>query len=157
MLNIFNKVSVKDFCQKIFFPCSDCLKSFPELNKKNTFLDGHKCWTTSTRLPWKNICQKFFCPCFYCLKFFAVLKHYIFKQENSFFWVFTIVQQLQQNFHEKSFVRKYFVPFLFVRNVFPSFKMNFFGDKVSFTGWSWLLKIFIEIATLQSRPEFLFH
>ena len=142
----------KVFLRKYFAPV---LKQEKQLNKKNTFLDGHKCWTTSTRFPWKNISQKIFCPCFYCLKCFTELKH-IFKQENSFFWVFTIVQQLQQNFHEKSFVRKYFVPFLFVRNVFPSCKMKFFGDKVYFTGWSRLLKIFIDIATLQSRPEFLF-
>ena len=63
-----------------------------------------------------------------------------------------IVQQLQQNFHEKIFVRKYFAPPLFV---FPSGKKNYFGDKIYFTGWSRLLKIFIEIATLKSRPQFL--
>ena len=68
-----------------------------------------------------------------------------------------IVEQLQQNFHEKIFVRKYFVPLLFVWNVFPSSKIKFFGDKIYFTGWSRLLKIFIEIATLQSRPQFLSH
>ena len=67
----------------------------------------------------------------------------------------TIVEQLQQNFHKKNFVRKYLVPLLFVWNVFPSSKIKFFGDKIYFTGWSRLLKIFIEIATLQSRPQFL--
>ena len=60
----------------------------------------------------------------------------------------TIVEQLQQNIHEKFFVGKYFVPLLSVWNVFPSSKMTFFGDKIYFTGWSQLLKIFIEIGTL---------
>ena len=59
----------------------------------------------------------------------------------------TIVEQLQQNFHEKIFVRKYFVSLLFVWNVLPSSEIKFFGDKNYFTGWSRLLKIFIEIAT----------
>ena len=36
-------------------------------------------------------------------------------------------------------------------------KLNFFGDKIYFTCWSRLLKIFIEIATLQTRPQFLSH
>ena len=67
----------------------------------------------------------------------------------------TIVEQLQQNFHEKTFVKKYFVPLLFVWNVLPSSRINFFGDQIYFTGWSQLLKICIEIATLQSRPQFL--
>ena len=67
----------------------------------------------------------------------------------------TIVEQLQQNFQEKILVRKYFAPLLFVWNVFPSSKVKYFGDKIYFTGWSQLLKIFIEIATLQIRPQFL--
>ena len=46
----------------------------------------------------------------------------------------TIIEQLQQNFHEKNFVRKYFDPLLFVWNVFPSSKVEFFGDKIYFTG-----------------------
>ena len=67
----------------------------------------------------------------------------------------TIVEQLQQNFHKKNFVRKYLVPLLFVWNVFRSSKIKFFGNKTYFTGWWRLLEIFIEIATLQSRPQFL--
>ena len=46
----------------------------------------------------------------------------------------TIIELLQQNFHEKKFVRKYFVPLLFVWNVFPSSKVELFGDKIYFTG-----------------------
>ena len=64
----------------------------------------------------------------------------------------TIVEQLQQNFHEKVFVRKYFVPLFFVLKCFSEFQN---ADKINFTGWSRLLKIFIELATLQSRPQFL--
>ena len=121
-----------------------------------THISGcHNCWTTATKFPRKTFCQKIFCPCFYCVKCFAELKHEIFKQWNSFFWMVTIVEQLQQNLHEEIFVRKYFVPLLFVWNVFPSSKIKFFGDKIYFTGWSRLLKIFIEIATLKSRPQFL--
>ena len=68
----------------------------------------------------------------------------------------TIVEQLQQNFHENIFFRKYFVSLLFAWNVLSNTKIKFFGDKNYFTGWSRLLKIFIEIATLQSRPQLLF-
>ena len=67
----------------------------------------------------------------------------------------TIVEQLQQTFHEKIFVRKYFFPLLFVWNVLRSSKMKVFGDKIYFTGWSRLLKVFIEIATLQNRLQLL--
>ena len=35
--------------------------------------------------------------------------------------------------------------------------MKFFDDEIYFTGWSQLLKIFIEVAILQSRPQFLSH
>ena len=70
--------------------------------------------------------------------------------------MFTIVQQLQQSFHEKSFVSKYFVPFLFVRNVFPSCKMKFFGDKVYLLAgrdcWKYLLNLQLCSAVLSSCP-----
>ena len=120
-----------------------------------TFLVSHDCWTTSTKFPWKKICQEIFRPSFYCLKCFAELNINIFKQWNPFLWMVNIVEQLRKNFHGKKFVRKYFVPLLFVWNIFPSSKMKFFGHKIYFAGWSRLLKIFIETATLESRPHFL--
>ena len=104
---------LKKICRKLFRPSFYCLKYFTELKKwyfkavKLIFLDGHDCWTTSTKFSWKI------------------------------------------------FVRKYFVSLLFVWNVFPSSKVKFFGDKIYFTGWSRLLKIFFEIATLQCLPQFL--
>ena len=60
MLNAFNKVFVKDFCQKIFCPCFDCLKSFPELNKKTTSLDGHKFLNNFNKISMKKLVRKHF-------------------------------------------------------------------------------------------------
>ena len=58
-------------------------------------------------------------------------------------------------FPQKNFFWKHFVLVFIVLNVLLSSKIKFFGDKIHFTGWSPLLKIFIEIEILQSRPQFL--
>ena len=87
----------------------------------------------------RYFCQKIFCPCFYCLKSFAELINDIFKQKNPFFWMFTIVEQLQQNFHWKFFVRKYFALVFIVWNALLSWSMIFLTNKTHFSGWSrWL-------------------
>ena len=57
----------------------------------------------------------------------------------------TIVEQLQQNFHENIFFRKYFVSLLFAWNVLSNTKIKFFGDKNYFTGWSRLLKSLLKL------------
>ena len=113
LLNNFNTISTEKFlsekilCLLLLSEMLWWAKSWYFLAIKHIFLDGHNCWTTSTKFSWKI------------------------------------------------FVRKHFVPLLFVWNVLPSSKITIFGDKIYFTGWSRLLKIFIEIATLQSRPQFL--
>ena len=157
MLNAFNKVSVKDFCQKIFCPCFDCLKSFPELNKKTTFLDGHKFLNNSNKISMKKLVRKHFVVVF--IVWNALLSENITFLSNKThscgcsqlfnnFKKISMKKVLSGNILSHSFSSEMF---------FRAAKWIFFGDKVYFTGWSRLLKIFIELATLQSRPQFLSH
>ena len=110
LLNNFNKISMKNFRQKIFCPCIYCLKCYAEL--KNDIFKQYSLYfqlVTIVEQLQQNFHEKTFIPSFYCLKYFTQLKNDIFKQQNPFFWMVTIVEQLQQNFHGKIFVRKYFV------------------------------------------------
>ena len=118
LLNNFNTI----FTEKLFSENILCLfllsalahqmlwwaKSWYFLAIKHIFLDGHNCWTTSTKFSWKI------------------------------------------------FVRKYFVPLLFVWNVLPSSKINFLAIKfILLAGhdcWKSLLKLQLYRAVLSSCP-----
>ena len=128
------------------------------LSNRTHFLHGHNCWTTSTKLPQKNFCQKIFCHCFYCQKCFVELNHDIFKQLNSLFWMVMIVEQLQQSFHKRVFVRKIFFFFhCFLSEMFfRAPKFNFLVIKfILLAGhdcWKPLLKLQLYRAVLSSCP-----
>ena len=70
-----------------------------------------------------KIFVKIFCPCFYCLKSYAELKHDIFKQQHSFFWMVIIIEQF---FAMEILLSENILTHCFLSEIFPELHSEIF-------------------------------